>query len=197
MRGEEHHPDRGAQRLRVQVHPEQVRIHPRCRDFHLQMAPEWLWGLSLAQEARHNVLPLPGCLLSVSVEGQISFCFSWEEQGAPPSPRPSCCLCRACLGQCFSYSVPNTFPQSTESLVHCDSCMPAQSMWEIVSIPAASTRLPAGPRAGALSSALPPLQGESFSFPEVFPLVVSFQGVSQVTVTCLEMPGWKGLLEAT
>ena len=40
---------------------------------------------------------------------------------------------RACLGQCFSYSVPNTFPQSTESLVHCDSCMPAQSMWEIVS----------------------------------------------------------------
>ncbi|KAI4903943.1 hypothetical protein NFI96_016342 [Prochilodus magdalenae] len=24
---------------------------------------------------------------------------------------------RACLGQCFSYSVPNTFPQSTESLV--------------------------------------------------------------------------------
>ncbi|XP_078095055.1 neuroblastoma suppressor of tumorigenicity 1 [Mustelus asterias] len=39
---------------------------------------------------------------------------------------------RACLGQCFSYSVPNTFPQSTESLVHCDSCMPAQSMWEIV-----------------------------------------------------------------
>ncbi|MBZ3876647.1 Neuroblastoma suppressor of tumorigenicity 1 [Sciurus carolinensis] len=41
---------------------------------------------------------------------------------------------RACLGQCFSYSVPNTFPQSTESLVHCDSCMPAQSMWEIVSM---------------------------------------------------------------
>lgn len=40
---------------------------------------------------------------------------------------------RACLGQCFSYSVPNTFPQSTEALVHCDSCMPAQSMWEIVS----------------------------------------------------------------
>ncbi|XP_069774928.1 neuroblastoma suppressor of tumorigenicity 1-like [Narcine bancroftii] len=41
---------------------------------------------------------------------------------------------RACLGQCFSYSVPNTFPQSTESLVHCDSCMPAQSMWEIVKL---------------------------------------------------------------
>uniref|UniRef100_A0A7N4NTW8 DAN domain-containing protein n=1 Tax=Sarcophilus harrisii TaxID=9305 RepID=A0A7N4NTW8_SARHA len=41
---------------------------------------------------------------------------------------------RACLGQCFSYSVPNTFPQSTESLVHCDSCMPSQSMWEIVSM---------------------------------------------------------------
>ncbi|KAM5321159.1 neuroblastoma suppressor of tumorigenicity 1 isoform 1-T1 [Glossophaga mutica] len=41
---------------------------------------------------------------------------------------------RACLGQCFSYSVPNTFPQSTESLVHCDSCMPAQSMWEIVTL---------------------------------------------------------------
>ncbi|XP_023981438.1 neuroblastoma suppressor of tumorigenicity 1-like isoform X1 [Physeter macrocephalus] len=45
---------------------------------------------------------------------------------------------RACLGQCFSYSVPNTFPQSTESLVHCDSCMPAQSMWEIVSTAARS-----------------------------------------------------------
>ncbi|XP_010828528.1 PREDICTED: neuroblastoma suppressor of tumorigenicity 1-like [Bison bison bison] len=41
---------------------------------------------------------------------------------------------RACLGQCFSYSVPNTFPQSTEALVHCDSCMPAQSMWEIVTL---------------------------------------------------------------
>ncbi|KAF0034929.1 hypothetical protein F2P81_012687 [Scophthalmus maximus] len=38
---------------------------------------------------------------------------------------------RACLGQCFSYSVPNTFPQSTESLVHCDSCMPAQTQWEV------------------------------------------------------------------
>lgn len=56
---------------------------------------------------------------------------------------------RACLGQCFSYSVPNTFPQSTESLVHCDSCTPAQSMWEIVSIPGrpcpASTRRARGP----------------------------------------------------
>ncbi|XP_006004338.1 neuroblastoma suppressor of tumorigenicity 1 [Latimeria chalumnae] len=41
---------------------------------------------------------------------------------------------RACLGQCFSYSVPNTFPQSTESLIHCDSCMPATSMWEIVTL---------------------------------------------------------------
>ncbi|XP_029433907.1 neuroblastoma suppressor of tumorigenicity 1 [Rhinatrema bivittatum] len=41
---------------------------------------------------------------------------------------------RACLGQCFSYSVPNTFPQSTESLVHCDSCMPVQSMWDIVTL---------------------------------------------------------------
>ncbi|XP_058876147.1 neuroblastoma suppressor of tumorigenicity 1-like, partial [Acipenser ruthenus] len=40
----------------------------------------------------------------------------------------------ACLGQCFSYSVPNTFPQSTESLVHCDSCMPAQSLWEVVTL---------------------------------------------------------------
>lgn len=58
-------------------------------DFHLQMAPEWLWGLSLAQEARHSVLPLPGRLLSVSVEGQISFCFCWEEQGAPLSSHPS------------------------------------------------------------------------------------------------------------
>uniref|UniRef100_A0AAY4BDT8 DAN domain-containing protein n=1 Tax=Denticeps clupeoides TaxID=299321 RepID=A0AAY4BDT8_9TELE len=40
----------------------------------------------------------------------------------------------ACLGQCFSYSVPNTFPQSTESLVHCDSCMPAQTQWEVVTL---------------------------------------------------------------
>ncbi|KAK7916667.1 hypothetical protein WMY93_012428 [Mugilogobius chulae] len=41
---------------------------------------------------------------------------------------------RACLGQCFSYSVPNTFPQSTESLIHCDSCMPAQTQWEVVTL---------------------------------------------------------------
>ncbi|KAJ7999092.1 hypothetical protein DPEC_G00211830 [Dallia pectoralis] len=41
---------------------------------------------------------------------------------------------RACLGQCFSYSVPNTFPQSTEALVHCDSCMPAQTQWEVVTL---------------------------------------------------------------
>ncbi|XP_069466484.1 neuroblastoma suppressor of tumorigenicity 1 [Ambystoma mexicanum] len=41
---------------------------------------------------------------------------------------------RACMGQCFSYSVPNTFPQSTESLVHCDSCMPAKSLWEVVTL---------------------------------------------------------------
>lgn len=104
-------------------------------DVPLQVAPKGLWGLLLAQEAGCNALPLPRCLLSVSGEGQISFRLSWEEQAPPLSPHPSCCLCRACLGQCFSYSVPNTFPQSTESLVHCDSCMPAQSMWEIVSIP--------------------------------------------------------------
>lgn len=53
---------------------------------------------------------------------------------------------RACLGQCFSYSVPNTFPQSTESLVHCDSCMPAQSMWEIVSTAAPSPSQSRRPR---------------------------------------------------
>ncbi|XP_058017356.1 neuroblastoma suppressor of tumorigenicity 1 isoform X2 [Ahaetulla prasina] len=41
---------------------------------------------------------------------------------------------RACMGQCFSYSVPNTLPQSTESLVHCDSCMPSSIQWEIVSL---------------------------------------------------------------
>ncbi|KAE8594685.1 hypothetical protein XENTR_v10019747 [Xenopus tropicalis] len=41
---------------------------------------------------------------------------------------------RACLGQCFSYSVPNTFPQSTESLVHCDSCMPIDSVWDVVTL---------------------------------------------------------------
>ncbi|XP_043917726.1 neuroblastoma suppressor of tumorigenicity 1 [Protopterus annectens] len=41
---------------------------------------------------------------------------------------------RACLGQCFSYSVPNTFPQSTESLVHCDSCMPVDPTWDIVTL---------------------------------------------------------------
>lgn len=56
---------------------------------------------------------------------------------------------RACLGQCFSYSVPNTFPQSTESLVHCDSCMPAQSMWEIVSTARRGLGSPGpGPRGG-------------------------------------------------
>ncbi|XP_070812246.1 neuroblastoma suppressor of tumorigenicity 1 [Pituophis catenifer annectens] len=41
---------------------------------------------------------------------------------------------RACMGQCFSYSVPNTLPQSTESLVHCDSCMPSSIQWQIVSL---------------------------------------------------------------
>ncbi|XP_035236935.1 neuroblastoma suppressor of tumorigenicity 1-like [Anguilla anguilla] len=41
---------------------------------------------------------------------------------------------RACLGQCFSYSVPNTFPQLTESLVHCDSCMPVQMQWEVITL---------------------------------------------------------------
>uniref|UniRef100_A0A8C2IX01 NBL1, DAN family BMP antagonist n=1 Tax=Cyprinus carpio TaxID=7962 RepID=A0A8C2IX01_CYPCA len=46
---------------------------------------------------------------------------------------------RACLGQCFSYSVPNTFPQSTESLVHCDSCMPAQTQWEVVTLDCAGS----------------------------------------------------------
>ncbi|XP_051977234.1 neuroblastoma suppressor of tumorigenicity 1-like isoform X2 [Xyrauchen texanus] len=46
---------------------------------------------------------------------------------------------RACLGQCFSYSVPNTFPQSTESLIHCDSCMPAQTQWEVVTLECAGS----------------------------------------------------------
>ncbi|XP_028343587.1 neuroblastoma suppressor of tumorigenicity 1 isoform X1 [Physeter macrocephalus] len=55
---------------------------------------------------------------------------------------------RACLGQCFSYSVPNTFPQSTESLVHCDSCMPAQSMWEITLSSLKDHACPCVPRAG-------------------------------------------------
>ncbi|XP_063173477.1 neuroblastoma suppressor of tumorigenicity 1 isoform X2 [Candoia aspera] len=41
---------------------------------------------------------------------------------------------RACLGQCFSYSVPKTFPQSTESLLHCDSCMPSRIQWDIVAL---------------------------------------------------------------
>ncbi|XP_026576990.1 neuroblastoma suppressor of tumorigenicity 1-like [Pseudonaja textilis] len=41
---------------------------------------------------------------------------------------------RACMGQCFSYSVPNTLPRSTESLVHCDSCMPSNIQWDIVSL---------------------------------------------------------------
>ncbi|XP_013919001.1 PREDICTED: neuroblastoma suppressor of tumorigenicity 1 [Thamnophis sirtalis] len=41
---------------------------------------------------------------------------------------------RACMGQCFSYSVPNTLPQSTESLVHCDSCMPSNIKWDVVSL---------------------------------------------------------------
>lgn len=113
-----------------------------------QAAPKGLWGLLLAQEAGHNALPLPRCLLAVSGGGQISSRLSWEEQAPSLSPLPSCCLCRACLGQCFSYSVPNTFPQSTESLVHCDSCMPAQSMWEIVSIPPAPPSLLPGPAQG-------------------------------------------------
>lgn len=30
----------------------------------------------------------------------------------------------------------------------------------------------------------------------LFPLTVSFQAISQVTVPCLEMPGWKEMLEA-
>ncbi|KAI1231389.1 hypothetical protein IHE44_0007835 [Lamprotornis superbus] len=72
------------------------------------------------------------CPASVPGEGKIS-AFAGKSSTSL-SPHPSCCLCRACLGQCFSYSVPNTFPQSTESLVHCDSCMPAQSMWEIVTL---------------------------------------------------------------
>lgn len=64
-----------------------------------------------------------------------SSCFLRHER--PDCAVESCnnALCpphRACLGQCFSYSVPNTFPQSTESLVHCDSCMPAQTQWEVV-----------------------------------------------------------------
>lgn len=45
-------------------------------------------------------------------------------------------------------------------------------------------------------SALPPLWDKSFSFPEVSSPVVSFHGISQVTLPFLEMPGWKGLLEA-
>lgn len=115
-------------------------------------------------------------------EGQISALAG--KSSTSPEPQPSCCLCRACLGQCFSYSVPNTFPQSTESLVHCDSCMPAQSMWEIVSI--------------LLCSMGPQLCSDTTSGPlsGLFPLMVSSQGISQVAVPCPEMPGWKELLEA-
>lgn len=75
---------------------------------------------------QHGVLPLS--------QGKVKPLPLLGRAAPPLSPLPSRCHCRACLGQCFSYSVPNTFPQSTESLVHCDSCMPAQSMWEIVSI---------------------------------------------------------------
>ncbi|KAM3824490.1 neuroblastoma suppressor of tumorigenicity 1 [Vipera latastei] len=49
---------------------------------------------------------------------------------------------RACMGQCFSYSVPKTLPQSTESLVHCDSCMPSTIQWEIISLDCALNRTP-------------------------------------------------------
>lgn len=73
--------------------------------------------------------------------------------------------------------------------------MPAQSMWEIVSIRACPMAFYA-PCSGVLRSALPPLWDKSFSFPEVFSLVVSFHGISQVTLPFLEMSGWKGLLEA-
>uniref|UniRef100_A0A8C4NB49 CTCK domain-containing protein n=1 Tax=Eptatretus burgeri TaxID=7764 RepID=A0A8C4NB49_EPTBU len=41
---------------------------------------------------------------------------------------------RVCLGQCYSYSVPNTLPQSSNALVHCDSCTPTDLTWEIVTL---------------------------------------------------------------
>lgn len=89
-------------------------------------------GVTLGTVARTRSQAVSCLCLS---QGKVKPPLPLLERAAPPlSPHPSCCLCRACLGQCFSYSVPNTFPQSTESLVHCDSCMPAQSMWEIVSI---------------------------------------------------------------
>lgn len=123
------------------------------------------WGTAAASPSPSRTGRDPTC--------QISSCLRGEEQAPTLSPPPPHCLHRACLGQCFSYSVPNTFPQSTESLVHCDSCMPAQSMWEIVSIPACSSVFSAPVHLEALSFALPPLWGKSFSFPEVALLAVS------------------------
>lgn len=88
------------------------------------------------------ILCLSPCVVGLLLlSPQISYC-SW--QFSPNSASVSCeCKrywavnswlpSRACLGQCFSYSVPNTFPQSTESLVHCDSCMPTQTQWDVVS----------------------------------------------------------------
>jgi len=72
----------------------------------------------------------PNCMSRVSLFSihacVMIACSSRSTNTHSPSLR------RACLGQCFSYSVPNTFPQSTESLIHCDSCMPAQTQWEVV-----------------------------------------------------------------
>ncbi|CAM9939779.1 unnamed protein product [Lampetra fluviatilis] len=39
-----------------------------------------------------------------------------------------------CLGQCYSYSVPDTLPQTSESLLHCDSCTPSDTTWDVVTL---------------------------------------------------------------
>lgn len=41
---------------------------------------------------------------------------------------------RVCLGQCYSYSVPDTLPQTSESLLHCDSCTPSDTTWDVVTL---------------------------------------------------------------
>ncbi|XP_070587305.1 neuroblastoma suppressor of tumorigenicity 1-like [Erythrolamprus reginae] len=58
--------------------------------------------------------------------------------GCTPKAVPN----RVCMGQCFSYSVPNTLPQSTESLAHCDSCRPSKFQWEEVLLDCPNSEFP-------------------------------------------------------
>ncbi|KAK9391900.1 neuroblastoma suppressor of tumorigenicity 1 [Crotalus adamanteus] len=90
---------------------------------------------------------------------------------------------RACMGQCFSYSVPNTLPQSTESLVHCDSCMPSDIQWEIVSLDCPHNPIPRVKKlvekilhcnCQACGDQTPYLKGEVSNHPDNFPSLPRF-----------------------